>query len=598
MDRNTAIGFTLIALLLMVYFYFFAGPTTAPPPPVTAAEVTDTVRTAERKPQAAALDTVALARLGDVGALLRGQELFTTIENADIKLVLSNHGTPVSAELKNFKTYTQQPLVLISQSNSSLSLATRLNNETVDLYALYYQAAQSKRGDSTIVTFSATWGDGRFVRHTYALAPAGFQVRYRIESNALAANELLTLHWKNQTPLVEKDLNDSRLKTTINYYAPGQGFDGLGESSLDVEETTLSQPLQWLAIRQKFFVSAIIASGSFSGGYARTYGYPGSEAIVKDTEVKALIPAADVLSGKSTYSYYFGPNEYSTLQQTNIPEFDRNLYLGWPPVKWVNRYLVVPVFSFLEGFISNYGLMIVILVLLVKLLLAPLSYQSYLGMAKMRLLKPELDLIKEKYGDNMAQIQQEQMKLYQQAGVNPFSGCIPVLLQMPILIAMFYFFPVSIEFRQQSFLWAEDLSTYDSIINLPFSIPFYGSHVSLFTILMTISTLVYTWQNNQISSVTGPMKQVSYIMPVVFMFVMNTFSAGLSFYYFVSNLVTFTQQAIIKRFVDEDKIKRVMDEHKKKLIASGGTGKKSKFMAKLEEAMKASEEARKKNERK
>lgn len=598
MDRNTAIGFTLIALLLMVYFYFFAGPTPPPAPAAAETVATDTLRNAEVKPTPAAIDTMTIARLGEVGSLLQGQESFTTIENAELKLVLSNHGKPVAAELKNFKTYSQQPLVLISQSSSSLSMATRLNNELVDLYQMFYQASQSRQGDSTVVTFSATWGDGRFVRHIYSLSANGFQVRYRIESNALASNELLTLHWKNQTPLLEKDVNDSRLKTTVNYYTPGEGFDGLSEGSRDLEETSLTQPVQWFSIRQKFFVSALTANTPFSGGYVRTYGYPTSEEIVKEAEVKAFIPAADVLAGKSTYGYYFGPNEYSTLQQTNIAEFDRNLYLGWPPVKWVNRYLVVPVFSFLEGFITNYGLMIIVLVFLVKLLLAPLSYQSYLGMAKMRLLKPELDLIKEKYGDNMAQIQQEQMKLYSQAGVNPFSGCIPVLLQMPILIAMFYFFPVSIEFRQQSFLWAEDLSTYDSIINLPFTIPFYGSHVSLFTILMTISTLIYTWQNNQISSVTGPMKQVSYIMPVVFMFVMNTFSAGLSFYYFVSNLVTFTQQAIIKRFVDEDKIKRVMDEHKKKLVASGGTGKKSKFMAKLEDAMKASEEARKKNERK
>ena len=217
-------------------------------------------------------------------------------------------------------------------------------------------------------------------------------------------------------------------------------------------------------------------------------------------------------------------------------------------------------------------------------------------MAKMRLLKPELDAIKEKNGDNMAQAQQDQMKLYQQAGVNPFSGCIPLLLQMPILFAMFYFFPVSIELRQEPFLWAEDLSTYDSIISLPFSIPFYGAHISLFALLMTISTLIYTWQNNQISSVTGPMKSMSYIMPVVFLFVMNSFSAGLSFYYFVSNLVTFAQQAIIKRFVDEDKILAIMEENKKK--AATGTGKKSKFMAKLEDAMKASEEARKKSAKK
>jgi YidC/Oxa1 family membrane protein insertase len=214
-------------------------------------------------------------------------------------------------------------------------------------------------------------------------------------------------------------------------------------------------------------------------------------------------------------------------------------------------------------------------------------------MAKMRLLKPELDLIKEKNGDNTTQAQQDQMKLYQQAGVNPFSGCIPLVLQMPILFAMFYFFPVSVELRQQPFLWADDLSTYDSIANLPFVVPFgYGDHVSLFVLLMTASTLVYTWQNNQISSVTGPMKSMSYVMPVIFMFFLNSFSAGLSFYYFVSNLVTFAQQAIIKRFVDEDKIKTVMDEHKKKITS--GTGTKSKFMTKLEEAMKANEESRKK----
>ena len=224
-----------------------------------------------------------------------------------------------------------------------------------------------------------------------------------------------------------------------------------------------------------------------------------------------------------------------------------------------------------------------------------MSYKSYLGMAKMKLLKPEQDLLKEKYGDDMTKIQQEQMKLYQEAGVNPFSGCIPLLLQMPILFAMFYFFPVSIELRQSSFLWAEDLSTYDSIINLPFTIPFYGAHVSLFVLLMTASTMIYTWQNNQISSVTGPMKTMSLFMPLIFMFVLNSFAAGLSFYYFVSNLVTFAQQAIIKRFVDEDKIKAVMEAHKKKMLA--GDGKKSKFMTKLQEAMKASEEARKKGKR-
>jgi YidC/Oxa1 family membrane protein insertase len=255
--------------------------------------------------------------------------------------------------------------------------------------------------------------------------------------------------------------------------------------------------------------------------------------------------------------------------------------------------VIFPVFHFLTGIISNYGLIIIVLVILLKLVLAPLSYRSYLSMAKMKVLKPDLDQIKEKHGDDMSKVQAEQLKLYQSVGVNPISGCVPVLLQMPILFAMFYLFPASIELRQQPFLWADDLSTYDSLIRLPFAIPFgVGDHISLFTLLMTISTLVYTWQNNQISSVQGPMKSMSYIMPVIFFFVLNSFSAGLTFYYFVSNLVTFGQQALIRRFVDENKIKLLLEENRKKNVA--GTGKKSKFMSRLEDAMKASEEAKKK----
>ncbi len=319
--------------------------------------------------------------------------------------------------------------------------------------------------------------------------------------------------------------------------------------------------------------------------------------VVKDASLELYIPAEDVSTNKASFRYYFGPNDYKVLP-TIAEGFSRNLDLGWPPMLWISKFVIIPIFHFLEGFVGSYGLIIVILVLLVKIILLPLSYKSYLGMAKMKLLKPELDLIKEKNGDNMTQNQQDQMKLYQQAGVNPFSGCIPLLLQMPILFSMFYFFPVSIELRQKPFLWAEDLSTYDSIVNLPFTIPFYGSHVSLFVLLMTASTLIYQWQNNQLSNVQGPMKSMGMIMPVIFMFVLNSFSAGLSFYYFVSNLVTFAQQAIIKRFVDEDKIMAVMEDHKKKMLAGGGTGKKSSFMSKLEQAMKASEEARKASKKK
>jgi YidC/Oxa1 family membrane protein insertase len=218
-------------------------------------------------------------------------------------------------------------------------------------------------------------------------------------------------------------------------------------------------------------------------------------------------------------------------------------------------------------------------------------------MAKMKVLKPELDEIKAKFPDDLQKQQTEQMSLYQKVGINPLSGCIPVLLQMPILLAMFNFFPNSIELRQEPFLWAKDLSTYDAPILLPFTIPFYGSHVSLFTLFMTISTLVYTWFNNQMSTVQGPMKSVSYIMPVVFMFVLNSFPAGLSFYYFVSNLVTIAQQLIIRRFVDEGKIRLALEENKKKNAETGGAGKKSRWMQRVEEAMKMKEEEMKKRKK-
>ncbi|MCX7638750.1 MAG: membrane protein insertase YidC, partial [Cyclobacteriaceae bacterium] len=349
----------------------------------------------------------------------------------------------------------------------------------------------------------------------------------------------------------------------------------------------------WVSVKQKFFLNAVISDKGFSQAVMQTSVQEADTSTVKNGGFSVQIPAEQLSSGQAEIKFYFGPNDYQTIGKV-APQFAKNVYLGWPPVYWINKFVIFPVFHFLTKIFSNYGLIIIILVILLRIVLLPLSYRSYLSMAKMKVLKPELDEIRDKFGDDMTKVQQEQLKLYQQAGVNPLSGCIPILLQMPILFAMFYLFPNSIELRQQSFLWADDLSTYDSVINLPFTIPLYGNHVSLFTLLMTLSTLIITWQNNQISSVQGPMKSMSYIMPVVFMVVLNSFPAGLSFYYLMSNLVTFGQQAIIRRFVDEEKIKKIMDEHRKAMAAGGG--KKSRFMAKLEEAMKASEEARRRAE--
>lgn len=598
MDRNSAIGLTLIAVLLLVYFNFLAPqpqkPETTAPALVTTPQPKDSVLvTNEPK-----LDSTTLTQYGSLASFMNGTESETTIENADLRLKISNKGRLNEVELKNFKTYYQKPLYLAQKNNNTFSLLSSYQGKEIDLYSLYYTTDKQTQADTTLLTLTASVGPDAYIKHVYTIPPTGYVIGYALITKGVElTGKELTYKWNDKIPVQEKAIADSRAKTNINWYLANGDFDYTSQASTDLESEQLTSPVKWISIRQKFFISAIIADQSFSNAEVKISANPLDSTVVKDASMQANFPVEYASSGKAKFSYYFGPNDYEVLP--GVTEgFRENLDLGWPPMSWINRFVIIPIFKFLEGFIGNYGIIIVLLVLFVKLILLPLSYKSYLGMAKMRLLKPELDIIKEKNGDNMTQAQQDQMKLYQQAGVNPFSGCIPLLLQMPILFAMFYFFPVSIELRQKPFLWAEDLSTYDSIINLPFTIPLYGSHVSLFVLLMTASTIIYTWQNNQLTSVQGPMKTMGYIMPVIFMFVLNSFSAGLSFYYFVSNLVTFAQQAIIKRFVDEDKIKTVMDEHKKKYLAGESTGKKSSFMNKLEQAMKASEEARKASKRK
>ncbi len=598
MDRNSAIGLTLIAVLLLGYFYWFSP---APEPvtqktettqaPVTAGE--DVTTKEETVP-----DSVLAAAYGELSSAMNGSESFTNIETEDFKLTFTNKGGTIrELELKKFKTYNQQPLKLVTPNSSVFNLKTIYQGKDIDLYALYYQVDQRKVGDTTELTYSIALSGGSRFTQTYKIPSSGYEIGYHISSTGFdkqLSGDNLTFQWLNVLKPIEKDLVDTREQSTVTYLTPADGFDELDQRSKDTETEAFATPVKWVTVKEKFFLSAVISKNNFSGGEVSTSLNESDSSVVKRANVKLFIPRNDLAAGKADYKFYFGPNDYKKIGKVT-ENFAKNVYLGWPPVYWINKFVIFPVFHFLTQFISNFGLIIVILVLLLKLVLFPLSYKSYLSMAKMKVLKPELDEIKERVGEDMTKVQQEQMKLYSQVGVNPISGCIPVLLQMPILFAMFYLFPASIELRQQPFLWAEDLSTYDSIINLPFVVPFLGSHISLFTLLMTVSTLIYTWQNNQISSVQGPMKSMSYIMPVIFLFVLNRFSAGLTFYYFVSNLVTFAQQAIIKRFVDEDKIKAIMEENRKKNAASGG-GKKSKFMSKLEEAMKSSEEARRKSE--
>jgi YidC/Oxa1 family membrane protein insertase len=603
MDRNSAIGLTLIGVLLLTYFYWFS-----PEPQPVQPTATTTQQPASEESAAVVsqvpTDSVLTATYGEIGSVMTGTQERVVVENEDVRVTFTNKGGKIEKlELKKYQSYAQRfihkntdYLTLISPENNIFKMLVNFQGKEIDFHdQVFYTLSESKQADNTILTFTANIQGGS-LSHIYTIPNTGYEIGYQLETKGLDAfinQESIAYVWLNNLLPIEKNLQDTRANSTITYYTEADGFDHLSNTSSDSENFTT--PIKWVTIKEKFFLSSFIAENNFASGTVSTSTVSDSDtSIVKKASIQLAIPKKSLSDGTAKFKFYVGPNDYQEIDKVAV-KFAKNVYLGWPPVYWINKYVIFPVFNFLSNHITNYGLIIIILVFFIKLVLLPLSYKSYISMAKMKVLKPELDEIKERVGEDMAKVQQEQMKLYQQVGVNPLSGCIPMLKQMPILFSMFYLFPASIELRQQPLLWAEDLSTFDSLIQLPFSIPFgVGSHISIFTLLMTLTTIVYTWQNNQLSAVQGPMKAMSYIMPVIFFFFLNSFAAGLTFYYTISTLVTFGQQMVIKRFVDEDKIRAIMEENKKKIAT--GSGKKSKFMSRLEEAMKASEEARKKTE--
>ena len=387
----------------------------------------------------------------------------------------------------------------------------------------------------------------------------------------------LDINWSTNLRMQEKTREAEERVSTIFYRVKGDEPSKLSEGSEAKE--TITSDLQWVSYKQQYFNQTIIAEKGFTDAVLETKNDPYKTNLRKFSSI-LTIPYDHNNNESFAMKIYYGPNHYKTLETLNI-SLERIVTLGWGVFRWVNKYIVINVFDFLSRYIGSFGIIILMLTLLIKTALLPLVYKSYLSAAKMRLLKPEMDEIKEKTGGDMTKAQQENMKLYKKAGVNPFGGCIPVLLQLPILFAMFQFFPSAFELRQQSFLWAEDLSTFDNVLNLPFEIPFYGNHVSLFAILMTVSSVVYALYNNQATGVTGQMKWLGLFMPIIFLFTLNSFAAGLNYYYFVSNLVTILQQLTIKFFVDEKKLHAQLQENKKKPVT------KSKFQQKLEDMAKS-----------
>ena len=596
MDKNQAIGLLLSALLLIVYFQYFApspvpgleegAPEASEAPARQAAPPPDQTVTPAQLPDSAQ-QALNRQQYGAFGSAMTGEAEEITLENDNVVITLSSRGGSLNrVMLKKYNAYQNGPVVLLNDESSVIDRLVTTPQGVINLNDLYFSAEPTSGEDSSQLVLTATLGDGNRVRQTYTLGSDSYQLGYELSisnSSQLLAEQTLNFGWKADLQVIEKDPEESRRRSQINYYTADGDLESLssltGEGD---EEETVTEPLKWITMKQRFFSSAIIAEQSFNGAELSSMNPVEGSGIVKRMAMNVAMP---LNNGTLAYDYYFGPNDQRVMEDV-APAFEDNISFGWMIFGWIGKYVISPLFHFLEGFIASYGLIIFVLVLLVKTVLFPLSYKSYVSMAKMKVLKPELDEIKEKHGDDMQAAQREQMQLYGKVGVNPISGCVPMLLQMPILLSMFYFFPNSIELRQEPFLWTDDLSTYDSILSLPFEIPFYGDHVSLFVILMTLSQILATWSNSQSTTLQGPMKSVQYIMPVFLMFILNSFPAALSFYYLCSNLITFGQQAIIRRFVDDEKIHKRLQENKLR----NKDKKKSKFQARIEEAMKASQE--------
>lgn len=528
-------------------------------------------------------DTVAMQQsYGTFATAAMGTNQEVTLQNDEVLLTFNTKGGSLKkVVLKPYKKYDGTELVLFDGKNEDMSYSFKTNDgkqiNTADLYFTPELAADGKS-----LSMFLRLGANQYIEQRYALTENANLVEYKlnfvgVEKVIAAGSNFVEMNWNAGIRQQEKNIEAEQRTTTI-YWKPGtEEPDYISESKEETKE--IATPVKWISFKQQYFNASLIADQEFAAAKLTTKNDPTLEH-VKYLSSTVVIPFKHSANESFGMKLYFGANHYKTLSKLDI-QLERIVPMGWGIFRWVNKYLTVNVFYFLSQYITSFGLIIFLLTLIVKTILLPLVYRSFLSTAKMRVLKPEIDEIKEKYGDDMARIQQENMKIYRQAGVNPLGGCVPVLLQMPILIAMFQFLPSAFELRQQAFLWATDLSTYDSVFNFGFSIPGYGSHVSLFALLMTISSVVFAIYNSDQSGMTGQMKWMSYVMPVIFLFMLNSYASGLNFYYFVSNLFTIGQQLLIRTFVDDKKLHAEIQENKKKPVT------KSKFQEKLEEMAKA-----------
>ena len=603
MDKSARAGLLLIGLILLVYF-FITNPSKKDVEKYNARK--DSLEAAVKRndslkaippaviaAQDASLqhleDSIKAVKLGSFGKLAEGENKLYVLENDLVKVILSSKGGSIkSVQLKNYRRADGTELYLLEQGNISfnISFPTR-QAQTINTADLYFNITENTPSK---IVLSAPVDSATRIEQVYTLANGSYAVDYHLNMigmNAVVNSQSLQIDWSARIPKQEKARTQEIQTTTVWYKEPDKNADNISESKEETKDITYK--LQWLSFKQHFFNSTFISAQGFTNSKITT------ENVQEENYVKKLSATAYVdfkpseANNSYDFKFYFGPNDYEILKKQD-QGMEKLVYVGWGIFGWVNRFITIPIFNFLSGFITNYGIIILLLTVIIKLGLFPMVYGSYKSMAKMRLLKPDIDAVNAKFKDDAQRKQQETMKLYRRAGVNPLGGCLPLLLQLPFLMSMFQFFPSCIDLRQKSFLWCNDLSTYDSVLNLGFNIPFYGDHVSLWTLLMTVVTLIMTFWNNQMSNQPAEYKWIGYIMPVVFLGVFNNNAAGFTYYSTIATAMTLGQQLIARRLVDDKKLHAMMEENKKRPESQT----KSSFQRRLDEAMKQQQQKKKK----
>ncbi|TDQ30966.1 membrane protein insertase YidC [Zeaxanthinibacter enoshimensis] len=609
LDINSIIGFVLIFGILIFWFYQ-SQPTPeeleaqkAEQAKIEAAAQQEKAATTEETPRETMpvlRDSADLAAYkNSVGGFgfTEAREGSTVLENDLVRLEISNLGGQITeAVLKKFVTYDSVPVYLVKDGNASFGLEfTTTDQRAINTQKLFFEPSLSKNGDNQVLSMKAKVGADRFLEYRYELKPDDYLLDFNIRSQGMAGifdkNQPIKLNWEVKGIRHNKSIQYGNRYTRLTYNHDDGNISKLSESSDDEE---IEEDIKWLSYRQHFFSSILATSNHFKTAELRSQNLVEEESPEEHfTKLFSTSAPLELQAGELAYdmNWYYGPTDVDVLEHYEELGLADSIPFGWGIFGWINRYVFTPFYGFLSSFLP-FGIAIVVMTILVRLLMSPVTYKSYLSQAKMKVLKPEITELGEKYKDNAMKKQQETMKLYNKAGVSPMSGCVPALLQLPIFYALFMFFPTSFALRQKSFLWAEDLSSYDTVAQLPFTIPFYGDHVSLFPILASVAIFFYmmmtTGQNMQTQPGMPNMKFIMYLSPLMMLFFFNNYASGLSLYYFVSNLITIFIMLAIKNFIlDEEKIHAQIQENKKK------PKKENKFQRKMREMMEQAEQQKK-----